>query len=316
MRLILKILGILVLLVVLAIASGLIYVFTAFPKKEPLQQITVQATPQLLQRGEYLVHHVVVCTHCHSQRKMEVFATPAVPGTEGSGDLFIKDAELGELYSPNITPHAIKNWTDGELIRAVTAGVNQKGDPLFPIMPYKVYANLKEEDLHAVIAYVRSLEPIAYQVPPTKLKFPLNLIVRMIPGPAEKDAKAQSNPGNYLTKVAGCIDCHTPLTDKGEPVPGMTLAGGQDFVIVKSANITPDVDTGIGKWTKEDFISAFKKWQDPAMQQIVVPERQNTVMPWISYSAMKEEDLAAIYDYLRTVPPIRNSVQKFKRPER
>jgi mono/diheme cytochrome c family protein len=314
MRLTLKILGGLVLLIVLAIAAGLIYAYAALPKKEAPQQIAVQATAERLQRGEYLVERVVVCFHCHSQRKMEVFATPRVRGTEGRGDLFIKDESLGELYSPNITPHALKDWTDGELIRAVTAGVNKDGDPLFPIMPYKVYANLKEEDLHAVIAYVRSLKPIEYEVTPTRLKFPLNLIVRMIPGPPERDTKAQSTPGNYLAKVAGCIDCHTPINEKGEPLPGMTLAGGQDFIIVKSANITPDLETGIGKWTKEDFISAFKKWQDPAMQQIVMPKDQNTVMPWISYSGMKEEDLAAIYEFLRTAPPIRNPVQKFKRP--
>jgi mono/diheme cytochrome c family protein len=302
------------LLVVLALAAVLIYVYKALPKKEPPQQITVAATPERLQRGEYLVHHVVVCTHCHSQRQMNVFATPGVPNMEGSGDLFIKDDVLGELYSPNITPHVIGNWTDGELIRAVTAGVNKDGDPLFPIMPFKIYANLTDGDLHAVIAYVRSLEPVAHEVPKTKLKFPLSLIVRTIPGPPEKDAKVQSTPGNYYAKVAGCIDCHTPINDRGEPLPGMTLAGGQDFVIVKSANITPDDETGIGKWTKEDFLSTFKKWQDPAMQQIVVPEERNTVMPWISYSGMREEDLGAIYDYLRTVPPIRNSVQKFKRP--
>lgn len=315
MRLILKILGILLLLVVLALTAGLIYLYTALPKKEPPQQLTVEATPESLQRGEYLVHHVVVCTHCHSQRKVNVFATPGIPNTEGSGDLFIKDKSLGELYSPNITPHAIGNWTDGELIRAVTAGVNKDGDPLFPIMPYKLYADLKEDDLHAVIAYIRSLKPLAHEAPKTKLKFPLNLIVRTIPGPPEKDPNVQTTAGNYYAKVAGCIDCHTPINDKGQPLPGMTLAGGQDFVIVKSANITPDVETGIGKWTKEDFLSAFKKWQDPAMQQIVVPEDRNTVMPWISYSGMREEHLGAIYDYLRTVPPIRNSVQKFKRSE-
>jgi len=315
MRLILKILGILLLLVLLAVAAILIYMYTALPKKEPPQKITVQSTPERLQRGEYLVHHVVVCTHCHSQRNMDLFATPGIPNMEGSGDLFIKDAKLGELYSPNITPHAIGNWTDGELIRAVIAGVNRDGDPLFPIMPYKIYANLTDEDLHAVIAYVRSLKPVAHDVPKTKLKFPFNLIVRMIPGPPEKDAKVQSTPGNYYAKVAGCIDCHTPINDKGEPLPGMTLAGGQDFIIVKSPNITPDLETGIGKWSKEDFIAAFRKWQDPVMQQIAVPEKRNTVMPWISYSAMKEEDLAAIYDYLRTVRPIRNQVQKFNRPE-
>jgi mono/diheme cytochrome c family protein len=313
-RLILRILGILLCLIVLAVAAVLIYLFTALPKKETPQQITVAATPARLARGEYLARNVTVCLHCHADRKLQFFATPPIPGTEGQGGFFIKMEGLGELYSPNITPHALGNWTDGEIIRAVTTGVNKDGHPLFPIMPYQVYAHLKEDDLHSIIAYIRSLKPIAREIPKTKLDFPLNLIVRTIPGPTPADTKAQSDPGHYLTTIAGCVSCHTPVNDRGEPLPGMTLAGGQKFGNVQSANITPDPETGIGNWSKEEFLVAFKKWQDPAMQQIVMPEDRNTVMPWIDFSGMKEEDLVAIYDYLRTVPAVRNRIEKFPAP--
>lgn len=314
MRLILRILGILLIVVVVTIAALLVYLFTALPKKEAPQEITVAKTPEGLARGEYLAKNVTVCLHCHADRSMEYFASPEIAGTEGQGGLFIKQDGLGELYSPNITPHALGNWTDGEIIRAITAGVTKDGDPLFPIMPYKTYAHLKEEDLHSIVAYIRMLKPIEREIPRTKLEFPLNLIVRMIPRPIAADASAQSNPGNYLAKIAGCIDCHTPVNDRGEPLPGMALAGGQKFGNVQSANITPDPETGIGSWSKEEFLVAFKKWQDPSMQQIVMPADRNTVMPWISFSGMREEDLSSIYDYLRSVQPVRNRIEKFPVP--
>jgi mono/diheme cytochrome c family protein len=313
-RLILRILGILLGVILLAVAAGLIYLFAALPKKETPQDVRVQTSPARLARGEYLARNVTVCLHCHADRKSQFFAMPPIPGTEGQGGLFVKEKGLGELYSPNITPHALGTWTDGEVIRAVTTGVNKDGDPLFPIMPYQVYAHLKEEDLLSIIAYIRSLKPIEKQIQKTKLDFPLNLIVRTIPGPTTPDTKAQSNPGNYLATIAGCIGCHTPINDRGEPLPGMTLAGGQKFGNVQSANITPDPETGIGNWSKEEFLVAFKKWQDPVMQQIVMPEGRNTVMPWIDFAGMKEEDLGAIYDYLRTVQPVRNPIEKFPVP--
>ena len=315
MRLIFKILGILLIIVAIVVTGGLIYLFTAFPKQEEPPDVRIEITPERLVRGEYLARNVTVCLHCHADRKMEYFAMPEIRGTEGQGGLFIKQEGLGELYSPNITPHALGSWTDGEVIRAVTAGVNKDCDPLFPIMPYKVYADLKREDLYSIIAYIRTLNPIAREIPRTKLDFPLNLIVRMIPGPPSADPKVQSDPGHYLTTIAGCIACHTPLDDRGRPVAGMELAGGQKFgPNVQSANITPDKETGIGSWSKEEFLVAFQKWQDPAMQQIVMPEGRNTVMPWISYSSMKPVDLGLIYDYLRTVPAKRNRINKFPMP--
>ena len=314
MKLIFRILRILSFLLIAAIVAIVIYLFVGLPKKEAPQNVTIQATPASLERGEYLAKHVNVCFYCHVDRNAQFFAHPPKPGTEGQGGLFVKDPELGEIYSPNITPHAIGNWTDGELIRAVIAGVNRDGDPLFPIMPYEIYAHLKQEDLHAVIAYIRTLKPVHKEIPRTKLKFPMNLIVRMIPGPRKGDPKVQADPGHYLTTVAGCIGCHTPIDDRGQHLPGLTLAGGQKFGAVQSANITPDMETGIGKWSKQDFLAAFKKWQAPEMQQIVVAEDKNTVMPWIDFSGMKEEDLGLIYDYLRTVPAISHKVERFPQP--
>jgi hypothetical protein len=82
--------------------------------------------------------------------------------------------------------------------------------------------------------------------------------------------------------------------------------------VVRSANITPDMETGLGKWTKNEFLAKFKQFSTPESRNIPVkPNDFNTVMPWTMYGGMTEEDLSAIYAYLRTLKPISNMVVKF-----
>ncbi len=311
MKKLLKVVGILICVLIVLAAGALLFLFIKFPRKEAPPQITVQPTPELLQRGAYIANHLVPCLHCHSARKLNAYGSPVVAGTEGQGALFLKGEGLGELYAPNITPFGLKDWSDGEIARAIVSGIDRNGDPLFPIMPYLEFSQFKQEDLFAVIAYIRSLKPIAHEVPKTRLDFPLNLIVRTIPQPAVPDPQVQSNYGRYLTTIANCKACHTPTDEHDQPLPGMMFSGGRNFDIVRSANITPDPETGIGKWSKQDFIAAFKKYTAPEMRQIALTDERNTVMPWIDFSGITEEDLGAIYDYLRTVPPIRHKVEKF-----
>ena len=170
---------------VLTIAGGLIYLTAGFPKAGPPPDITVEPTPERLARGAYLANHVAVCVDCHSTRDWTLFAGPVVPGTEGQGgERFGEEMGFpGTFYAGNITPHAIGDWTDGELARAITSGVNRNGEALFPVMPYPAYKTMSREDLYAVVAYIRSLEPIAGDVPARNLNFPMNLIVRTIPQP-------------------------------------------------------------------------------------------------------------------------------------
>ncbi|HSP07161.1 MAG TPA: cytochrome C [Acidobacteriota bacterium] len=308
MRKLLKVLGVILVGIVLAVVIALSYVFLSLPKSEPAPNITVQATPARLEQGKYLATHVTGCVYCHSVRNAKLYAEPVVSGTEGQGSIFIQDPGRGILVAPNITPAALKDWSDGEILRAMISGVNRKGKPLFPIMPYQEFAVMSREDLYSVIAYIRSLDPKPSTIPETHLKFPLNLIVRTIPQPTAIREQATANRGEYLTTIAGCRNCHTPQGERGVKMAGMDFAGGMEFQtgdgsVVRSANITPDDGTGIGKWSREQFLSVFKRYESPALQQIPV-ERGNTVMPWVFFSGMKEEDLAAIYDYLRTVKPI------------
>ena len=223
------------------------------------------------------------------------------------------------IYTSNITPAALGNWTDGELLRAITAGVNNKGEPLFPIMPYESYHNMDEEDAYSIVAYIRSLKPIDEIHPKKKIKGMIKVIERTMPKPWNPKPKPDPTNtveyGKYLAKIGDCYSCHSTWSTPGKVKEGMDFAGGNDFhlpdgIIVRSPNITPDLETGIGNRSKENFIGLFKSFKEP----IKLPEGQtheNTVMAWSSYAGMTEDDLGAIYDYLQTIKPVKNVVEKY-----
>lgn len=320
MKTLLKIVGALVGVVVLVAACGLGYLMFAFPKAPAPPDIQITATPELLARGQYLNDHVVGCTTCHSQRDWNRFSGPVKPETQGAGDQEFALGPAGVLYSKNITPAGIGNWTDGELMRAVTQGVSKDGTPLFPLMPYPHYGAMAEDDVRAVLAYVRTLKPVTSTPRPRKLNFPLNLIVRTIPGPNTFGKRPSPDDkvayGKYMVGAALCSDCHTPIDDQGTPLPGMDFAGGMEFLEtgyrVRSANITPDANTGIGSWTEQQFIDKFKAFETTPAATLGESEKaQNTVMPITAYAGMTREDLSAMYAYLRTLKPVTNRVEHF-----
>ena len=305
---------------VLLIIIGLVYFNSVFPKAEPVPDIRVERTAERIARGEYLVRHVAGCFDCHSERDWTKFAAPVIHGTEGEGgEVFDEETAgvPGAVYARNITPAAVGNWSDGELIRAITTGVSKDGTALFPIMPYDDFNYLRKEDLYSIVAYLRTIKPVEHNIPKRHLDFPMNLIVKTIPldsyNPGAPIAPTDTIAyGEYLTTIASCSGCHTQL-DKGVPVKGMEFAGGMSFDLpagtVRSANITPDRDTGIGSWTKAQFIAYFKGFA--ADTAAVAPNQFNTVMPLISFSGMTETDLGAIYTYLRSLPPVHNNVVRF-----
>jgi mono/diheme cytochrome c family protein len=303
---------------VLLVGLGAGYFFLSFPDVAPASDIQVAATPERLVRGAYLANHVALCTDCHAHRDWEQFAGPIVPGTEGAGGERFDEAMgfPGEIHSPNITPAALGRWSDGEIIRAITSGVSRDGQALFPVMPYPSYRVMTEEDVYSIVTYLRTLPSVEQSVPERRLHLPVNLLVRTMP--AEWTPSNPVSPsdklayGRYLTTIAECAFCHTPM-ENGRRVEGMDLAGGFEFQmpsgLVRSPNLTPDVETGIGTWTEEAFIARFKLYDGPDGQRLTAEEAGfNTPMPWIQYAGMTEEDLSAIFTYLRSLNPIRNRV--------
>ncbi len=234
---------------VLPLAIALAACSSGINEVGPPEKIRVESTPERLARGEYLANHVTLCTDCHSKRNPEIFALPVVPGTEGmGGEHHGKEMGLpGDVYVDNITPAALGDWTDGELIRDITCGVSKNDKPLFPFMPYLAYGKLTREDLYSIVAYIRTLKPIENNVPETKIKFPVSMFMKSMPQPADYTPSVDKNNaveyGKYLTTIASCKDCHTPFK-KGKYIEEEAFSGGQEFplrggAVVRSANITP-----------------------------------------------------------------------------
>jgi mono/diheme cytochrome c family protein len=308
---------------ILLLAAGiLLYVRFALPKVGDSPFLKVELTPERVARGEYLANHVAVCIDCHSQRDWSRFSGPPKEGTLGmGGDVFNQKFGFpGVYYAKNITPAGIGRYTDGELFRVITTGVSREGKALFPVMPYHNYGQMDEEDILSIIAYIRTLKPIKNEVPESVSDFPMNFIINTIPArakltkiPARSDTVAY---GKYLVNAAACIDCHTPFS-KGKYAEGMEYAGGREFpfpsgAVVRSVNLTPDPETGLGRWDEELFIETFRSHSDSlTLATLLGPADMNSIMPWTMYGKMKEEDLKAIFAYLRSVTPVKNKVIRF-----
>lgn len=315
-------LGIIIILLVAAAFVG--WIFATKPNVGPPEEMTIERTPERIERGEYLANHVMLCMDCHAIRDYSFYSGPITPGTEGGGgEVFDQSIGFpGRFISPNITPHGLEDWTDGEIYRAITAGVTKDGRALFPVMPYPNYSTMDPEDIKSVIAYIRTITPVNVDQEPSKADFPVNIIMRTIPKKAEPgkapDPSDLVGYGRYLVNAAACGECHT-RRENGNPV-GEFLAGGQAFPmpdgsVVTSHNLTPH-PTGLGSWSKEQFINTFKKYADPKYQQMPVePGDKQTLMPWIMYSGMTEADLGAIYEYLQTLDPVDNAVETYTPPQ-
>ncbi|WP_345950828.1 c-type cytochrome [Mucilaginibacter sp. PAMB04274] len=317
-----KIVIIILLLLAVVIASGVSYLKLAKPNVGPPPEIHVKNTQALIERGRYMAMHVMACMDCHSTRNFSQFAGPMVEGTLGKGgDRFGPEMGFpGTFYARNITPASLKDWTDGEIFRAITTGVTKGGEPIFPVMPYHAYGHADSIDVIAVIAYLRSIPAIENKVPASKADFPVNLIMRTMPVKASLQAKPDTTNqlayGKYLVTVAACQDCHTRVDDKGAAIAGTEFGGGRKFPMpggdIASANITSDVSTGLGSWTEANFLSRFAQYRNAnAAHRAVNPNEFNSIMPWTMYAGMKDSDLKAIFAYLKTLKPITNQVVKF-----
>jgi mono/diheme cytochrome c family protein len=322
MRKFFKFFALFLLLLFSAAAAGVIYHNSKYPQVDAAKEITFEYTPEMIARGEYLANSVSACLDCHSTRDWTLYSGPIKPGTEGmGGDKYGEEIGIpGTVYTKNLTPAALGDWTDGEIFRAITSGINKHGEVLFPMMPYPAYSEMAEEDVKAVIAYLRNMKPIKNDVPASSINFPVSMFIKEVPkNYTPKTLPDKTNLpeyGKYLVTIGGCIDCHSQ-TEQGVPIPGKEFGGGDGYVLpfgtIKGANITPDMETGIGGWSKEVFIARFKYFQQEESKKMKADNVQ-TIMPWTFYSGMTEEDLGAIYDYLRTIPPVKNRVVTYSPP--
>jgi hypothetical protein len=311
--------GLVLLGLVVVLAGGLAALALMKPQQQPASTETVERTPARLARGRYLAETLIGCVDCHSAHRSDMYGWPIDQATVGHGGFpFDKTIGVpGNVCAQNITQDmetGIGGWTDGEIIRAIREGIAKDGHALFPMMPYEEFHDMSDEDVRSIVVYLRTLKPVHKATPEVQLDFPVNYLIKLsphpvtapIPTPKPSDGLAY---GKYLTKMAGCYDCHT-LHEKGKAVPEMDYAGGWSFPMpwghVVSANITPDAETGIGNMTRDEFIGLFQSFD--GMEPVPAPPGRNTIMEWYSLAKVPTEDLGAIFDYLRTVKPIKHKI--------
>src|SRR6266511_2338899 len=189
-----KVLGIALLVVVALLAGAMTWLSLKKPAQRPPSTEKIDATPERLARGRYLVEHVSDCLGCHSDH-IATYGFPVKPGTEGTGG-YIFDKKIGfpgVVAAQNITGHptdGLGKWTDGEILRAMREGIDRDGNALFPMMPYQHLREMSDDDAMAIVAYLRTLKPLPNKVPEKHLEFPVNFIVKFIPKPLDGPVQA------------------------------------------------------------------------------------------------------------------------------
>jgi mono/diheme cytochrome c family protein len=316
-RLLAKIAGygilVLLLLAVLAITFTVGWRPVIGAKKRALTSRKFEPTPARLQRGDYLVHSVMHCMGCHSQ--FDVKADPPVLlSKEGAGQVLFEEGGL-RIIAPNITSDpetGIGKWSDDAIARAIREGIAADGTTLFPAMPYEHFRQLSDEDLASLVVFLRSLPPSHSDLPPNKIPFLLSRLVQTVPQPVtepvpQPDVSTPAKHGEYLVKMATCTDCHTPRDPKFNPLPGMEMAGGNPMEEgVNSANITPDA-SGIGYYDEALFVQSMRTGS-------VRARRLKPIMLWWIFRNMTDDDLKAVFAYLRTLKPVHHVVDNAEKP--
>ena len=287
------------------------------PKARPLTGRKFEPSPVRRARGQYLVENLG-CFDCHGEHDWKKHDAPLIPGTAGAGYAEFPMAGLpGRVVAPNITPDpetGAGNWTDDQLARAIREGIGHDGHALFPLMSYPDFRNMSDEDLASVIVYIRSIPPVHKALPQTEIIFPVKYLIRSVPQPVtelvpEPDHSQPVEYGKYLVGIAGCTDCHTPQS-RGRYLPGMNFAGG--FVLegpwgrVASANITPDA-SGISYYDEALFIQMMRTGYVKAREI-------NQIMPWWHFRNLTDDDLKAMFAYLRTLKPVKHRVDNTDPP--
>ena len=270
------------------------------------------ADEQAVARGKYLTF-AGGCISCHTDRKAK--------GPLLAGGAALK-TPFGVFYAPNITPHpehGIGRWSDRDFIRALRDGIRPDGAHYFPVFPYTSYTNVTDRDLLDLKAYLFSLKSVDRPNRPHEIDFPFGWRflqtfwkwLNFDRGPERPDPNrsASWNRGAYLVNALGhCGECHTPRAAHGGLERHMWMAGtadGPEGELVP--NITPDNETGIGGWSPDDIASYLQTGLDPEgdfagslMADVIEDNTGN----------LTEKDIAAVVEYLKSLPPIRNRITK------
>ncbi|MHA6203533.1 c-type cytochrome [Dyella soli] len=307
-----RLLGVLVILVLLGVLGFGAYALLTVRnggEDQALQPAGAGAPASItdaLARGEYLAR-AADCAACHT----------APGGQPYAGGVAFK-LPMGTLYSTNITADketGIGTWSDDDFVRALHAGVNKQGRPLYPAFPYTSYTALSREDILAIKAYLFSLPTVHAPARSNDLAFPYNhrwtitfwnaLFLKKQRFVPEQGKSAAWNRGAYLATALGhCSECHTPRNGAlalkmGEDLGGAELQGWTAY------NITSDKDHGIGAWSDQE-LAEYLATGHAAGRGTASGPMGEVIENSLQY--LTPEDISALVAYLREVKPQQGGV--------
>jgi mono/diheme cytochrome c family protein len=264
------------------------------------------ASGDLIEQGRY-VFNAAGCVSCHTRDQLMAGGRPVV-------------TPFGTFYPPNITPHreyGIGAWSEEDIVRALSEGLNPQGEHYYPAFPYPSYTRMTHQDMQALYAYLMTLPASSREIQPHDLHWPFSsrpMIAHWKAGrftqgefAANPEKSPQWNRGGYLAGALGhCGECHTPRDYLGAPRRDRYLAGtctGPDGRRVP--NITPDSVTGIGYWTCEELMIFLKTGRKPdgSYTDSLMAEVLGT-----SCMQLTGYDLHSLAIYLQSLPPIHNDL--------
>ncbi len=298
--------------VLLAACAAVAYATVAYRRTWdlPLPDIQASSDPAVIERGRYLVYGPARCADCHvpDAARPQLVRGEEVPLTGGPGET----TYIGAWSAPNLTPDrttGIGEVSDGQLARMLRHGVNREGRLALPFMDS--YADLTDQDLVAVLSFLRSLAPTPGVPPSSRINILGKLTLAYVlepygpasPPPAHLAPEATAAYGAYLaTTLAGCRTCHTARNLRTGAYVSPFFSGGLAFrsrnqpgYMYVSPNLTPDPATGrIGALSEDAFLQRFR-------QGLTVSD---SPMPWGSFTRMSDTDLRAVYRFLQSLPPV------------
>jgi mono/diheme cytochrome c family protein len=283
----------------------------------PLPEVRASTDPAVIARGEYLVYGPAHCVECHA-RSFEEFQKVAnnekVPLQGGTR---FAAAPLGAIYSKNLTPDketGIGRYTDGQIARMMRYNVRPDGrSSVGPMMPFH---NMSDEDMIAIISFLRAQPPVRHEVPENEWTIAGKVIKSLSstfkpredvnPPKTAPEEKATVERGEYLARyVANCVGCHTPLDDTTFQPSGPDFSGGEEFEPMpmpgadmqtwfRTPNITPVKGSALLKFPdRATFVARFRNGGR---------QHAGTPMPWEAFAKMSDEDIGAIYEFLHSLP--------------
>lgn len=317
MKSLLKILGVLVLLLLIVGVGAFAVINTKGIPTYEVEKVDFKShpTPESIERGRVLV--MSLCAGCHLDNE-----TGALTGK------MMLDAppEFGVVYSPNITQdkeYGIGSWTDGEIAYLLRTGIKKTGQYAPPYMAK--LPHLADDDMNAVISFLRSgnkaVAPVAKEDKPCEPSFLTkalcNAVFKPFPYPDHSiempDTNNKKEWGKYLVFNFECFSCHSAdfkSNDFLNPEKSVGYLGGGNMMLnmegekIFTSNLTPHKELGIGSWTEEEFIKAVKY----GIREGEVALRY----PMQPYVHLSNSEIGAIYQYLQSVPPIENKIERPK----